>query len=226
MRSMFFYLVLVIEAFLPARAADGVFGRSGPRRSKRACGHCHVPRFRRPRHGPCHRPRRPKPCPRLWRDREGQQPGAGRQQSLPPEFHHQGLTTEVLASLVAEGKLALTGPLQRYAHAKMPAFGTRPITLLDLATHTAALPREIGEAPPGVLMRAWPTREDRWKSLPSYKLPWARPAASPPIPMSASISSPMPSKPRAASPIPICCARHSTSRRTRGSRERLNSVPG
>src|SRR5271156_5486784 len=57
-------------------------------------------------------------------------------------------TGEVLASLAAEGKLALTDPLQRYAAGtKVPSFGTRPITLLDLATHSAALPREMGDAP-------------------------------------------------------------------------------
>jgi D-alanyl-D-alanine-carboxypeptidase/D-alanyl-D-alanine-endopeptidase len=83
-------------------------------------------------------------------------------------------TTEVLVSLVAEGKLGLTDPLQRYARdATVPAFGARPITLLDLATHSAALPREMGEAPSDAPARAWPTREDRWKWLPGYKLPWA-----------------------------------------------------
>jgi D-alanyl-D-alanine-carboxypeptidase/D-alanyl-D-alanine-endopeptidase len=80
----------------------------------------------------------------------------------------------VLVSLAADGKLHLTDPLQRYAgEAKVPAFGTRQITLLDLATHTAALPREMGEAPRGAFARAWPTREDRWKWLPGYQLPWA-----------------------------------------------------
>jgi serine-type D-Ala-D-Ala carboxypeptidase/endopeptidase len=78
-----------------------------------------------------------------------------------------------LASLAAEGKLALTDPLQRYAHAKVPAFNTHPITLLDLATHTAALPREMGEAPLDAPQRTWPTHDDRWKWLPGYKLPWA-----------------------------------------------------
>lgn len=82
--------------------------------------------------------------------------------------------TEVLVSLVAERKLSLTDPLQRYAGgAKVPEFAGRPITLLDLATHSAALPREMGEAPPDAAPRAWPTREDRWKWLPGYKLPWA-----------------------------------------------------
>jgi D-alanyl-D-alanine-carboxypeptidase/D-alanyl-D-alanine-endopeptidase len=83
-------------------------------------------------------------------------------------------TAEVLVSLAAEGKLALTDPLQRYAgETKVPAFDTHPITLLDLATHSAALPRDMGDAPKGAHPRAWPTREDRWKWLPGYKLAWA-----------------------------------------------------
>jgi D-alanyl-D-alanine-carboxypeptidase/D-alanyl-D-alanine-endopeptidase len=83
-------------------------------------------------------------------------------------------TTEVLVSLVANGKLALTDPLQRFAgDVKVPAFGTRAITLLDLATYSAAMPREMGDVPEGANPRAWPTREDRWKWLPGYTLPWA-----------------------------------------------------
>ena len=82
-------------------------------------------------------------------------------------------TTEVLVSLAADGKLALTDPLQRFARdAKVPTFGMRPITLLDLATHSAGLPREMGDLPEGATPRAWPTREDRWKWLPGYTLPW------------------------------------------------------
>jgi D-alanyl-D-alanine-carboxypeptidase/D-alanyl-D-alanine-endopeptidase len=83
-------------------------------------------------------------------------------------------TTEALVLLAADGKLALTDPLQRFAgEAKVPAFGSHPITLLDLATHSAALPREMGDAPEGANPRAWPTREERWKWLPNYQLPWA-----------------------------------------------------
>ena len=81
---------------------------------------------------------------------------------------------EVVASLAADRKLALTDPLQLFApEAKLPAFGARQITLLDLATPSAALPREMPGAPEGAHPRAWPTREDRWKWLPSYALPWA-----------------------------------------------------
>ena len=70
--------------------------------------------------------------------------------------------------------MRLTDPLQRFAAGeKVPVFGSRAITLLDLATHSAALPREMGAAPEGVNPRAWPTREDRWKWLPGYSLPWA-----------------------------------------------------
>src|ERR1700756_4041158 len=69
--------------------------------------------------------------------------------------------TEVLVSLAADGKLRLSDPLQQYAGGvQVPAFGARAITLLDLATHSAALPREMEGAPPDVNPRAWPTRAD------------------------------------------------------------------
>lgn len=83
-------------------------------------------------------------------------------------------TTEVLASFAAEGKLRLTDTLQRDAgDAKTPAFKGRAITLLDLATHSAALPREMGDAPEEAAPRTWPTRADRWKWLSHFELPWA-----------------------------------------------------
>ncbi len=82
--------------------------------------------------------------------------------------------TEVVASLVADGKLRLTDPLQRFAgDAKVPVSGPRPMTLLDLATHSAGLPREMGNPPPGTNPRAWPTRDERWAWLPDYRLAWA-----------------------------------------------------
>jgi D-alanyl-D-alanine-carboxypeptidase/D-alanyl-D-alanine-endopeptidase len=82
--------------------------------------------------------------------------------------------TEALASLVADGKLRLTDPLQRYAGDKaVPTFNGRPMTLLDLATHSAALPREMGDAPHDAPPRTWPTHADRWAWLPGYHLPWA-----------------------------------------------------
>ncbi|HXW20018.1 MAG TPA: D-alanyl-D-alanine-carboxypeptidase/endopeptidase AmpH [Roseiarcus sp.] len=81
---------------------------------------------------------------------------------------------ELLAVLASEGKLRLTDPLQRFAGgAKTPTFGGREISLLDLATHSAAMPREMGEAPAEAPPRTWPTREDRWAWLAGYRLPWA-----------------------------------------------------
>jgi D-alanyl-D-alanine-carboxypeptidase/D-alanyl-D-alanine-endopeptidase len=82
--------------------------------------------------------------------------------------------TEVLASLAAEGKISLTDTLQRFAgDKKVPMFGNEPITLLELATHTAALPREMGSAPEGANPRTWPTKEVRWAWLSTYALSWA-----------------------------------------------------
>lgn len=82
-------------------------------------------------------------------------------------------TTEVVVSLVADGKLRLTDPLQRYAGAAtVPKSGPHPMTLLDLATHSAGLPREMGVPPPGINARAWPTRDQRWAWLPGVRLAW------------------------------------------------------
>lgn len=61
--------------------------------------------------------------------------------------------TDVLAAMAARGELSLDAPLARYAPpGKAPqAFDDRPITLLDLATHSAGLPRELADPaiPPG-----------------------------------------------------------------------------
>ena len=115
-------------------------------------------------------------------------------------------TTEVLASLATERKLSLADPLQSFApQAKVPAFEGRPITLLDLATYSGALPREMGHAPEGTNPRAWPTRDDRWSWLGQYSLPWA-PAPSRPTRMWGSTSWPMRSGRQAARPMRTCCA--------------------
>ena len=81
--------------------------------------------------------------------------------------------TEVLVSLAADRRLALTDPLQRFTDKTVPLFGTKPITLLDLATHSAGLPRDMPGAPEDSNPRAWPTHEARWGWLPGYTLPWA-----------------------------------------------------
>jgi D-alanyl-D-alanine-carboxypeptidase/D-alanyl-D-alanine-endopeptidase len=83
---------------------------------------------------------------------------------------------ELLGGLAQEGRLRLTDPLQKYAldGAGVPDDDGRPITLLDLVTHTAGLPRELPLAPPsGAAPFAWPTAADRYGWLAAYKLPWA-----------------------------------------------------
>ncbi len=79
----------------------------------------------------------------------------------------------VLASLASEGKVRLTDPLRLYAPGVVvPQYDGREITLLDLATHSAGLPREASDfafkAPPFTA----PTREQRWVWLPKYQLQW------------------------------------------------------
>ena len=74
--------------------------------------------------------------------------------------------TDLLLRLAADGKLSLADPLQRYAppgkHVPAAADGTE-ITLRDLATHTAGLPREIA---------AYPAKAPHF-TFPSYTVRWA-----------------------------------------------------
>jgi D-alanyl-D-alanine-carboxypeptidase/D-alanyl-D-alanine-endopeptidase len=69
------------------------------------------------------------------------------------------MTGEILAALIAERRVNLDDPLQRYAPSgrTVPrAKGARAITLRDLAAHTAGLPRDM---PPGL------SRNARWAWL-------------------------------------------------------------
>jgi serine-type D-Ala-D-Ala carboxypeptidase/endopeptidase len=55
---------------------------------------------------------------------------------------------QLLADLASEGKVRLADPAQRYLpEFKLPGAGGRSITLIDLATHTAGLPREVPGEP-------------------------------------------------------------------------------
>lgn len=79
----------------------------------------------------------------------------------------------LLADLSTQGKLRLTDPLRMYAEgAPVPQFGRREITLLDLATHSAGLPREIGPVPSNRLPFTGPTRAERWAWFSKYQLAW------------------------------------------------------
>lgn len=80
-------------------------------------------------------------------------------------------TTDMLAKLVADKTVQLDDPLQQFAppDAVVPKRGG-PITLLDLATHTSGLPRELGQMPPGVPHFTFPDYHTRWLWLPRQYL--------------------------------------------------------
>jgi serine-type D-Ala-D-Ala carboxypeptidase/endopeptidase len=80
-------------------------------------------------------------------------------------------TTDVLVKLVNDKTVRLDDPLQRFAppHAVAPK-RIQPITLADLATHTAGLPRELGNGPPGTPHFTFPDYRTRWRWLPSQHL--------------------------------------------------------
>jgi len=82
------------------------------------------------------------------------------------------LSSEVLASMVAEGRLKLTDPLQTFAPvgatAPASAKGARPIELVDLATHTSGLGRN---SPADPTMAQGPAEAARWAWLKGRRLP-------------------------------------------------------
>ncbi len=79
------------------------------------------------------------------------------------------MTSEVMVKMAAAGQVKLTDPLRKYAPkgAYVPAYNAgQPITLLNLATHTSALPREQpGKKPPKTPVFTWPTKAQRWQWL-------------------------------------------------------------
>jgi D-alanyl-D-alanine-carboxypeptidase/D-alanyl-D-alanine-endopeptidase len=85
---------------------------------------------------------------------------------------------QVLASMAADGTVKLSDPLAKYAPggAKVPAFAGRQITLLDLATYTSGLPRELPDAPdpkPGENPFAGFQADAYWRWLAGASLPYA-----------------------------------------------------
>jgi serine-type D-Ala-D-Ala carboxypeptidase/endopeptidase len=80
-------------------------------------------------------------------------------------------TTDVLSKLVADGTVHLGDPLQKYAPegAQVPEKDA-PITLFELATHTAGLDREIGTAPRHTPHFTYPDFEARWQWLSTAEL--------------------------------------------------------
>ena len=82
-------------------------------------------------------------------------------------------TTDLLLRLSADRKLSLADPLERFAppgkHVPLADDGTR-ITLRDLATHTAGLPREVGAYPAKAPHFTFPSYTVRWAWLQKQKL--------------------------------------------------------
>jgi len=81
---------------------------------------------------------------------------------------------DLLAKLQIAGLVRLESPLEVYAPANklVPLRDNHIITLLDLATHTAGLPREQ-PSPGGVPHFTFPNFEQRWAWLPRYRLRYA-----------------------------------------------------
>jgi D-alanyl-D-alanine-carboxypeptidase/D-alanyl-D-alanine-endopeptidase len=85
---------------------------------------------------------------------------------------------QVLATMAADGTLKLTDPLAKYAPpgAKVPAFAGREITLLDVASYTAGLPRELPGVPdpqPGENPFKHFEADAYWRWLAGASLPYA-----------------------------------------------------
>ena len=115
----------------------------------------------------------------------------------------KAFTGQLLASLAADGVVGLADPLTKY----VPEFiaplseGGRPIRLVDLATHSAGLPREVPHVPARPTIRSStsrPTPSSRG-SRPIRSCSRRGPRSS--IPTSASICSRPRSRPQRESPI-------------------------
>ncbi|MBS0647624.1 MAG: serine hydrolase [Verrucomicrobia bacterium] len=80
------------------------------------------------------------------------------------------LTSSVLAKFVAQGRVKLDDPAQKYvpASVRVPTFQGKEITLRDLATHTSALPRDVAVKDPYHY-----TKEEFYKWISGYKLKYA-----------------------------------------------------
>jgi serine-type D-Ala-D-Ala carboxypeptidase/endopeptidase len=80
-------------------------------------------------------------------------------------------TTDMLSKLVADGTVRLDDTLKNYApeSTAVPEKGA-PITLEELATHTAGLEREIGTAPRHTPHFTYPDYETRWHWLAGTEL--------------------------------------------------------
>ncbi len=87
------------------------------------------------------------------------------------------MTTDLLVKLAADGRVSLSDPLQKFAPRNVTVpertfrgLSGRPITLRDLATHTAGLPREIAYPLGDSGHFTFPDYSFRWQWLPAFRL--------------------------------------------------------
>ncbi len=87
------------------------------------------------------------------------------------------MTTDLLVKLVADRRVSLSDPLQKFAPSNVTVpdrtvrgLSGRPITLRDLATHTAGLPREIAYPAGDAGHFTFPDYNFRWQWLPGFRL--------------------------------------------------------
>jgi serine-type D-Ala-D-Ala carboxypeptidase/endopeptidase len=87
------------------------------------------------------------------------------------------MTSDVLVKMVADGRVSLSDPLQKFAPRNVTVPNRtvrgqtgRPISLRDLATHTAGLPREIAYPAGGDGHFTFPDYSFRWQWLPGFRL--------------------------------------------------------
>ena len=82
------------------------------------------------------------------------------------------MTSEMLVKLLDQGVVKLNDPLSKYAPpgSRVPTYNGTPITLVNLATHTSALPREQPGGAAHRLVFVWPTQSQRWNYLSTAKL--------------------------------------------------------
>jgi D-alanyl-D-alanine-carboxypeptidase/D-alanyl-D-alanine-endopeptidase len=104
-------------------------------------------------------------------------PGSGRVPDARSEVRlcsvSKVMTTDLLARMMGAGKIALADPLEQYApaHAQVPQGpAAAQITLLDLATHTAGLAREISAYPVKTAHFTFPDYAQRWAWLQKQSL--------------------------------------------------------
>ncbi|CRK86043.1 D-alanyl-D-alanine-carboxypeptidase/endopeptidaseAmpH [Candidatus Providencia siddallii] len=83
------------------------------------------------------------------------------------------MTSEILIKLEKDKKLLITDPLQKYSYYGVIIpnnYSKKPIRLYHLASHTSGLPREQPGGKYGRPVFIWPTKNNRWEWLKTFKL--------------------------------------------------------